>query len=140
MNPFELELTLDAAGPTPVALAWQRYDDLDLWPTSSPLLRSVITDRAGETRRLATGLTGEVHGPLGVRAGFEVLSLDAAAMRWSWRVRRGPLVVQLEHRVESAPDGTGSRTWLTLRGPTPLILGYAPVAWLALHRLVSLPV
>jgi hypothetical protein len=156
VNPFELRLTLVASGPTPVDIAWQRYEHLDLWPTWSPQLRSVSTDpplsteplpageapsrdRAAEPARLRPGLTGRVHGPAGVWARFEVLSVDAAAMRWTWRVRRGPVVVQLEHQVESSADTNGSRTRLTLSGPAPVILGYAPVAWYALHRLVSLP-
>ncbi len=85
---------------------------------------------------LAVGLTGQVHGPPGLWAAFTVLTVDGPAMRWSWQVRRGPVTVQLDHQVTGTPDG--SRTSLTLRGPGPLILGYVPVAWYALHRLVTL--
>ena len=36
-----------------------------------------------------------------------------------------------------AADAAGSRTWLRVRGPLPLVLPYAPVARFALHRLVA---
>jgi hypothetical protein len=156
MGLLDLEITIHASGPVPVATAWERYDRLDLWPTWSPQLRSVSTDlapftgldddpdeddgpdgRAQTHQRLTAGLTGRVHAPAGLWAQFTVLTLDAAAMRWSWQVRRGPLGVHLHHQVESTPDG--SRTSLTLRGPAPLIVGYVPAAWYALHRLVNLP-
>jgi hypothetical protein len=138
---LDLEITIHASGPVPVATAWERYDRLDLWPTWSPQLRSVSTDPATGSRtqshqQLSTGLTGRVHGPAGLWAQFTVLTLDAPAMSWSWQVRRGPLAVRLHHQVAGTPDG--SRTSLTLRGPGPVILGYVPAAWYALHRLVSL--
>lgn len=44
MGLLDLELTIHACGPVPVDTAWQRYDQLDLWPTWSPQLRYVSTD------------------------------------------------------------------------------------------------
>jgi hypothetical protein len=75
---------------------------------------------------------------VGVSIDFTVLTVDAAARRWAWAVRRGPLKLHLEHGVDPTPGG-GSRTSLTVRGPAPVVIGYAPVARFALHRLVSLP-
>lgn len=128
-----MRLTLTAAGPQPAALAWDRYDRLALWPTWSPYL--LRAEPAGA--RLGTGLTGRVFGPLGVRARFRVGPVDAAARRWAWVVSAGPVRVRLEHGVDAA--GAGSRTWLVLHGPAPVVLGYAPLARWALHRLVTLP-
>jgi hypothetical protein len=86
-----------------------------------------------------------VVGPLGLAAGFKVADVDPAARRWSWTVRRWPVVVDLAHGIDAdaqaGPDGRtpGSRAWLVLRGPAPVVTAYAPVAWYALHRLVTLP-
>jgi hypothetical protein len=153
MGLLDLEITIHASGPVPPEVAWERYERLDLWPTWSPQLSMVSTEpddlddddddddgpgrRCQSHRRLSPGLNGRVHGPAGLWAQFAVLSLDVPTMSWSWRVRRGPLAVQLHHQVTGTPEG--SRTSLTLRGPGPVILGYVPVAWSALHRLVSLP-
>ena len=141
LHPLDAELTLAASGPVPPALAWERYDRLCLWPTWSPHLGEVAADVPGEDPRLAPGLTGTVHAPLrAVSARFRVLGVDEAGMTWSWAVRKGPLQVRLTHGVEpGGPDGTGSRTWLVLRGPSPAIIGYAAPARYALHRLVTLP-
>jgi|tagenome__1003787_1003787.scaffolds.fasta_scaffold20712261_3 hypothetical protein len=139
VNLFELRLRLEASGPVPVASAWQRYARPALWPIWSPQLRSVEISGGDSGQELAAGTTGRVHGPVGVWADFTVLSFDAAARSWSWRVRRGPLTVRLEHRVEARADEPGSRTTLVLQGLPPVVLGYAPIAWYALHRLVSLP-
>jgi hypothetical protein len=66
---------------------------------------------------------------------FRVLEVRAAARTWSWSVRLGPVTVDLEHGVQ--PDGAaGSRTWLRMRGPLLALVAYAPIAQIALHRLV----
>ena len=85
-------------------------------------------------RRIAPGLRGVVIGPVGVQVPFEVLTVDEPAMRWTWRVRAAFAELTLEHSV--TPDGEGSRTDLTIIGPAPLVVGYAPVARFALTRLV----
>jgi hypothetical protein len=41
--------------------------------------------------------------------------------------------VRLRHGVRSA--GSGSRAWLVVHGPAPLVAGYFLPARLALHRL-----
>jgi hypothetical protein len=75
-----------------------------------------------------------VIGFCGIRAQFVVEAVDEPRRRWSWRVRLGPIGLRLEHGVEAA--ATGSRTTLRIEGPSPVIAGYAPLAQLALHRLV----
>ena len=135
-----MRITIRATGNVDAATAWERYERPALWPGWSPHLRSVTVDGPGDgppaDPRLAAGLTGRVHGPPGVWAAFTVLTVDAPAMRWSWRVTRGPLAVTLDHEVVTRAGG--SSTSLTLRGPAPVITGYVPVAWYALHRLVTL--
>ena len=127
-----MRMTLAASGPVPVLEAWDRYAEPDRWPTWSPQLARV--EPVGAV--LETGLTGRVYAPLGVHADFTVTAVDAAAMTWQWQVRRGPLRIRLVHGVQAS--GTGSLTWLVLHGPAPVLLGYAPLAWYALHRLVTL--
>ncbi len=123
-------LTLHATGAAPPAQVWRRYASLDRWPDWSPLIGGVDADE----RRLRPGLRGVVHGPLGVPVPFVVTDVDAAAMRWTWRARVGPFALTIDHGVDAAGEGT--RTWLRVRGLLPAVLGYAPLAQLALQRLV----
>ena len=90
--------------------------------------------------RLTAGTGGRVVGPGGVWADFWIEDVDEAARRWTWTVRRGPLTLVLEHGVETAGAGVGagSRTWLAIRGPAPVVVPYLPLARYALHRLVTL--
>ena len=128
-------LTLHARGVAPVTLAWERYADPELWTTWAPQIQRVETAMG---RLLADG-TGTVHaGPLPrptLTVPFRVLAVDEQALEWSWQVRLGPMRLRLEHGVTATPDG--SSTWLRLHGPLPVVLGYAPVARLALVRLVA---
>ena len=128
-------LTLRAAGTAPAALAWERYADPGLWSTWSPQIQRVDTPMT----RLTAGARGTVRAGLlprpTVPVPFEVLEVDEAARRWSWRAHLGPVVLHLEHGVEG--DTTSSSTWLRVAGPLPVVLGYAPLARFALGRLVS---
>ena len=126
-------MTIAASGPQPVEVAWERYERLALWPRWSPYL--LRAEPAGAALR--PGLTGRVFGPLGVRVSYVVDSVDAVARQWLWTVSAGPVRVALRHGVSAA--GPGSVTWLVLTGPAPVVLGYAPLASWALHRLVTLP-
>jgi hypothetical protein len=127
-------LTVHAHGRAPVALAWERYADPALWATWAPQIQRVET----AMDRLSAGSTGVVHaGPLSrptIPVRFTVLEVDEVAREWSWRARFGPITLRLEHGV--AAHLTGSSTWLRIHGPLPVVLGYAPVARLALAGLV----
>jgi hypothetical protein len=116
-------------------LAWERYADPGLWSTWAPQIQRVETvmDRlvAGGSGTVRAGLLG--WPTLGVP--FRVLEVDETAMEWSWEARLGVLRLRLEHGV--TPHPTGSATWLRVRGPLPVVLAYAPVARLALGRLVA---
>jgi hypothetical protein len=127
-------LQLRATGTAPVDLAWERYADPARWSGWSPQIRGVQTTVA----RIASGARGTVVGPLGIRVPFEVLRVDEAARTWSWRVRLGPAAVELHHAVRR--EGGQTLTTLDLSGPlptVPLLLGYAPLAQLALRHLVT---
>lgn len=128
-------LRLQAHGVAPVALAWERYADPALWSTWAPQIQRVDTD----LQRLAAGGTGTVRAGLVSRPTlgipFRVLAVDESAREWTWEARLGPLRLRLEHGVEAHDDG--SSTWLRVHGPLPVILAYAPVARIALGRLVA---
>ncbi len=127
-------LTLHAHGVADVTLAWERYADPGLWSTWAPQIQRVDTTM----ERLVAGGTGTVRAGVLSRptigVPFEVLAVDETAMEWAWKARIGPLTLRLEHGVTTHPEG--SSTWLRVHGPLPVVLGYAPVARLALGRLV----
>ncbi len=129
------DLTLQAHGSASVATAWERYADPALWPTWAPQIQDVETD----TERLTPGGSGVVRAGVTPRPTlgipFTVLAVDEPARQWSWRARVGPATLLLEHGV--TPHDGGASTWLRVHGPLPVVLGYAPVAWLALTRLVA---
>lgn len=127
-------ISLVAHGPVDPALAWERYVDTRLWSSWSPQISRVELFGAVGSR-IEPGLRGRVHAVGGLRVPFEVTSVDDEQMSWSWRVRIGPAAVRLDHRV-TARDG-GTRTTLDLHGFLPVVAGYAPVAQLALRRLVQ---
>ena len=74
-----------ATGDLQPDAAWERYAVPSEWPSWSPQIR--YAECAQD--RLAQGLTGRVHGRLGVTASFEVLSVDELGRRWSWKARAG---------------------------------------------------
>ncbi len=131
-------LYLAATGPRAAEEVWERYAQPALWSTWAPQIRRV--DLAVE--RLRAGEAGRVHGPLGLAADVEVDTWDETSRHWSWTVRpRPPLLhvvptprLHLSHGVRATDAGT--LTWLRLTGPLPLVVSYAPVARVALHRLV----
>lgn len=123
-------LTLSATGGASPGEAWERYAQVARWSGWSPQIRSVTCS----SPRIGTGSTGTVHGPLGLGVDFVVESVDEAARHWVWTVRKGPVTLHLDHRVVS--EGSGTRTTLGMSGPLPVLLAYAPLARLAIGRLV----
>jgi hypothetical protein len=122
---------LSAAGSADPALAWQRYAELSAWPTWSPQIVGVESAAA----RIALGVGGRVHVLGGLRLPFTITAHDERARTWSWVVRLGPVAMTLNHEVHAHPRG--SRTVLVMEGPDPVLLGYGPLAWVALRRLVA---
>ena len=126
------ELTVEGGRDAPNV--WDRYVRPARWPEWSPQISSVEYAFA----RLRHGTSGVVHGVGGVRVPFTVTGVDEAdpAHRsWSWQARVLGVGLAFEHVVEPASPGTLTR--LVVTGPAPVVLGYLPVAWLALRRLVS---
>lgn len=133
-RPADVRLRLRASGAAPAVEVWDRYARTARWSTWSPQVRAVDLPA-----RIAPGARGAVHGPAGLRADVVVEAVDEDARTWSWSVVLGrprlPGVrLRLEHGVVAAAGG--SRTWLVLRGPAPVVLGYLVPARLALARLV----
>ena len=124
-------LTVHATGGVAPAEAWDRFSVVSRWPGWAPQITGV---EAG-AERIAQGLTGTVRGPLGVPLPFVVDEVDDASRQWTWSVFAGPIRIQLRHWVSAAPAG-GTTTGTRVHGAAPLVLGYAPLALLALQRLV----
>lgn len=125
-------LELSATGDRPFAEVWESYVHPALWPTWAPQIRSVRCD----DDVITSASRGVVHGPVLLRVPFTVESVDHGEHRWAWRVGVGPLGVRMEHGVEETSDGV--RAWARIHLPAALALPYAPVAHLALRRLVRM--
>jgi hypothetical protein len=128
-------VTLRARGVVDPATAWERYVDPALWSSWAPQIQRVTAS----TPRLVGGTTGTVHAGLLPRptlpVPFEVLAVDESQREWAWRAQVGPISLRLEHGV--APDGDGASTWLRVHGALPIVLAYAPLARIALGRLLA---
>ena len=124
-------MRIEATGPRTAEEVWADYTRPSSWPTWAPQIRAV----RGVADPIVAGARGVVHGPLLVRVPFRIVSVDAPAHRWTWRVGIGPLSVVLVHGVDQA--GPGTCAWADVRAPTLTVLPYYPLARLALRRLVD---
>ena len=88
----------------------------------------------GVAAELAAGVEGRVWSYAPVPVHFVIEEVDEAMRTWSWTARLGPVAVHLAHGVQGGALKT--TTWLDSTGPTPVVLAYAPLARLALRRLV----
>jgi hypothetical protein len=122
-------LTVRATGPATAPTVWEAYADPQRWKDWAPHIQQVVA-----VGRLRPGLEGQVGFPILPRVNFSVTDVDAKRRRWSWDAAFGPFQMSFDHGVEIR--GAGSGTWLTMHGPLPLLVLYAPLARLALHRLV----
>ncbi|GAA3608851.1 hypothetical protein GCM10022199_10750 [Marihabitans asiaticum] len=119
-----------ATGPAPADEVWRRYTTPDTWSSWAPQIRGVRCDDPV----IRPGTKGEVlASPVG-RIPFVITDVDESARRWSWRVGPGP-GVPLDHGVDEV--GEGVTAWVVVHAPAVLVIGYRPLAWWALHRLVS---
>ena len=121
---------LETRGPAAPDEVWDRYATLARWPEWSPQISRVV---AG-AEQLALGVRGTVYVAGALPVPFTVTSCRPADRSWSWQVRLGPVTLDLHHAVYAA--GSGTRTTLALTGPTLVLTAYAPLARLALRRLV----
>ena len=122
---------VEVTGPARPGLAWERYADLDAWPTWAPQIRAVRADGP----RLAAGRTGTVHVLGGVRVPFVVTAVDERRLTWSWIARLGPVTLTLHHDLAARSDGTVAG--LVLEGPALLVAAYAPFVRGPLARLLA---
>jgi len=123
--------TVRAVGPANAETVWQRYVRTACWPTWAPQIRAVEAEA-----ELRAGMRGRVVPVVGPRVDFVVEAVDHEARTWCWRVRVGPVRMRLWHAVrDRAPFG--AETELRIEGPAAVVVVYAPVARLALRRLVS---
>ena len=130
-------LRQSATGPVDPDEVWARYTQPARWPGWSPHLREVDYPDAV----VQPGTTGRVTGIGGVVAVFRIDAVDHEARTWSWSVRSGPLRLSFDHGVDVQAAGSGhaggTTAWLVTHALWPVAAGYAPVAQLALGRLVS---
>jgi hypothetical protein len=127
-------LTLHATGPVAPAEVWDRYLHPARWAEWSPQIKKT----EATAPRIGQGVSGRVHDPLGTSVPFVVDDVSDAQRRWSWQVVVGPTRLRLVHWVSPGPDG-GTTAGLRISGFAPLVVGYAPLALLALKRLVTVP-
>ncbi|KAA0942597.1 SRPBCC family protein [Streptomyces apricus] len=133
-------VNLRAIGPASTGTVWRRYTHFQQWSGWSPQIRAVHTDAAC----IAPGVRGRVESVLRIGVAFVIEDVDPERRSWSWRVRLGPVRVWLKHDVLPWTTGTrtgvrtgaGTETRLVMRGPLPVLVAYAPLARLALRRLV----
>ena len=140
---------VEVSGRAAPQVAWERYADLDAWPTWAPQIR--LAESPG--RRLAVGLTGTVRVVGGLGVPFVVTAVDPVRRTWSWIARLGPVALTLHHDLtpldppdldpsdlDEAPrdlDSAGTRAGLTLEGPALLVAAYAPLTRAPLALLVQ---
>ena len=123
---------IEARGPAPAEEVWDRYATLARWSEWSPQIGRV----EASADRLALGVRGTVYAVGVLPLPFTVTSCRPDDRTWSWRVRLGPAILDLDHAVYAA--GSGTRTTLLLTGPALIVAAYAPVAQHALRRLCAL--
>lgn len=123
-------MALSANGAACPDTVWQRYASVEQWASWSPQIKALHC----EGRRLSPGLSGTVESAVGVHAAFVVDAVDHDRRTWTWRVHLGRIRIRLHHEVR---PGRGTTPSLTMDGPQLVLVAYAPLARLAMHRLVQ---
>lgn len=137
-----MQIQLRSIGPASITTAWQRYVRPSQWPSWAFQIRAVHIHPVGPLRSddaicLGTGMTGSVQSFGPIRIPFEITQVDPAAYRWQWVVQILGQRVHMTHRLDVMESGT--RTELDIKGPAVIVAAYAPVARVALRRLLSDP-
>lgn len=123
--------TVRAVGSASAERVWNRYVQTACWPAWAPQIRTVEAEA-----RLRAGMRGRVVPVVGPGVDFLVEAVDHEARTWCWRVRVGPVRMRLWHAVRERPP-FGAETELRIEGSAAVVVAYAPLARLALRRLVS---
>ncbi|MDO5662089.1 MAG: hypothetical protein Q4G40_05295, partial [Brachybacterium sp.] len=74
--------TVQVTGTAPPDLVRRRYRQTARWPEWAPQIRAVEPADA----LIYPGMTGVVHGPLGLRVFFTILTVEGDGETWSWQV------------------------------------------------------
>jgi hypothetical protein len=125
-----VKLSIGANGPAAPGAVWDRYLRPEHWSEWSPQITSVNYP----ADEIADGGRGTVNGPCGIGLDFVILHVDTEKHCWTWRVKPVGIELVMTHAV--LPHDGGTRTTLEIDGPPPIIVGYAPIARIALGRLV----
>jgi hypothetical protein len=124
-------LTYEARSSAPADAAWSLVAQPDRWHEWAPHLRGAWG--LGEPE-VQTGARGAAR-LLGILPVPAEVTEKHPGRRWSWRV--GP--VEIVHRVEPAPVGSGSLVAVDMRAPAPLeralAVSYGPLVALLVHNL-----
>lgn len=126
-----MPLTVRAKGSAPPDVVWARYTEPEQWPTWAPHMKRAEYPYP----RVTPGTFGRVYAYGGFSLPFSIDAVDEEARTWDWSVYLASQRIELKHGVVA--HGSRTRVWASIGLPLPLALAYAPVAKLALHRLVS---
>lgn len=126
-----MPLTVRAKGSASPDVVWARYTEPEQWPTWAPHMKRAEYPYS----RVTPGTFGRVYAYGGFSLLFSIDAVDEAERTWDWSVYVGSQRIELKHGVVSR--GSRTQTWASVGLALPLALGYAPVAKLALHRLVG---
>ncbi len=126
-----MPLTVRAEGSAPPDVVWARYTEPERWPTWAPHMKRAEYPYP----RVLPGTFGRVYAYGGLSLLFSIDAVDEAERVWDWSVYLASQRVELQHGVVSR--GSRTRAWARIGLPLPLALGYAPMAKLALRRLVG---
>ncbi len=129
-----MKAAVAASGPAAPDVVWDRYIHPGRWHEWSPQILAV--DYPDDT--LHAGGSGTVHGPCRIAVNFEVLAIDREKRCWTWRVSLAGITLEMAHGVQAVIETrpAATRTTLDITGPAPIVLGYLPIARIALGRLV----
>lgn len=125
-----MPVTARARGSAPADVVWARYTEPERWPSWAPHMKRADYPYP----RVTPGTFGRVYAYGGFSMPFSIDAVDEQARTWDWSVYLGSLRIELQHGVET--KGSRTAAWASIGLPLPLALGYAPVATLALRRLV----
>ena len=120
-----------SSGGADPAVAWTRYENLDLWSTWSPQISGGHRRDAVASRPASTGSSSGRSG-----SGCRSRCWPSTQRPWSGAgtCASVPSHATLDHVVRPAPGGC--TTELVIDAPAFAVIGYRPVAALALRRLV----
>lgn len=126
-----MTLTISATGDASPDEAWRGFAFPTQWSSWAPQIQSV----EGLSSPIKPGDRGIVRGPAGAHVSVHITAVQHDQRSWSWQVRTPIGLVRMDHRV--TPRGDGARASTTVHVPCAVAACYAPIAWVAMRRLVT---